>query len=111
MRNHLGEQWLARGFPLLVRDAPELRESLFYRRLFLSSRTASFVSALLGLVLSKRTAATLLLALPYANALLRTLTTGPLRLRPRMFAAHLASDVITALALVYGSLRARRPVL
>ena len=40
LREHLGRQWLARGFPHLVREVPELRRALFYRRLFLTRESA-----------------------------------------------------------------------
>ncbi len=97
---HLRLLWLARGFPELAGELPELREAFLYRRWFLSPRSARFVAALAGLVLARRMPAALLLALPYARLLRRD--PAP--------ALSLLSDAVTAAALTSGSVRARRLV-
>jgi glycosyltransferase involved in cell wall biosynthesis len=101
MRGHLREQWLARGFPELAGDVPELRDTLFYRRLFLSERTALFAAAVAGAALTPKLRPAALLAVPYLRRLLR----GP---EP---ARYLASDTMLAAGLWYGSVRSRHPVL
>jgi glycosyltransferase involved in cell wall biosynthesis len=103
LRRHLREQWLARGFPELARDIPELRGKLFYRRLFLSKRSAGFALAMAGAVLARRVPAAALLGLPYLSRL-------PAQ-RPAEVGQQVLSDAVTLAALAYGSARARRLVL
>jgi glycosyltransferase involved in cell wall biosynthesis len=111
MRAHLREQWLARGFPALVRDAPELRDSLFYRRVFLSRRSAAFVAALFGAGVSWQAPLAAALGLPYARLLWSDLHDADWSARARAATAYLGSDATRAAALAWGSLRARRLVL
>lgn len=110
---HLRYVWRGRGFPLLVKNAPELRTSFLYRRLFLSRRTASFDAAVVGLMLARRWPAAALLAGPYLHALAATPAaegTGPAgRLRQAGVAA--ASDAVLGAGLAYGSVRFGEPVL
>ena len=91
---------------------PELRGTLFYRRLFLSRRTAEFDAAIAALVLARLTRSQLALvaALPYALSLIRP-ALGWRRHAPRVIAANLAADACGLAALVAGSVRARTPVL
>jgi glycosyltransferase involved in cell wall biosynthesis len=112
MRRHLREQWLARAFPVLVRDVPELRDTLFYRRLFLSSRSAAFAAAVMGLALSRASRAGGLLALPYLGRLRADLPTlrAPVE-TGREAVRWLVSDATLAAALWHASIRARNPVL
>ena len=102
LSGHLREQWLARAFPRLVRDVPELRSELLWRRPFLSRRSAAFAAAVLGLLAARRFPPAALAALPYARIL-------------RGDAGHaterLASDAVLAGALAVGSVAAREPVL
>jgi glycosyltransferase involved in cell wall biosynthesis len=84
----LAERRRLQHFPALIRAVPELRGALFARA-FLTRRTAAFDLALLGLLARRPW-----LALPY------------LALRPRPVA-----DAVGAAALLYGSVRARTPVL
>lgn len=110
MPDHLREQWLARGFPELARDVPELRETLFYRRVFLSKRSAGFALAVAGAALAPAFRPAALLTVPY----LRRLLTGPPNPAParaREAARYLVSDATLAAGLWYGSVRARNPVL
>ncbi len=109
LRRRLHEQWLARAFPQLVRDVPELREALMFRRWFLTPRSAAAACAVLGLALTRRAPVAGALALPYSRALLRELRRaegGPAALGG-LLAANLVSDMALLVALACGSLRAR----
>jgi glycosyltransferase involved in cell wall biosynthesis len=101
LRAHLRAQWLARGFPQLARDLPELREVFLYRRVFLSPRSARFAAAAAGLALARRFPPALALALPYARVLKRESRPG----------LAVLTDATLAAALFYGTVRARRPVI
>ena len=113
LRRHLHEQWLARAFPQLVRDVPELREALLWRRWFLTSRSAAALTAAVALGGLRRTPLAALLALPYARFMRRELLSaragrgGP----AGVVAASAASDLTLLAALAWGSLRARCLVL
>jgi len=105
--------WQGRGFPLLVRDVPELRDAFFYRRVFLSRRTAGVAAAAAGLLLARRVPAAAALAVPYVR---RLATDRPLRAagrdaRLRHVGVRLASDCTLLAGLLWGSARWRRLVL
>lgn len=100
---HLRERWLARGFPTLARDVPELRDRLFWHRVFLSRESAETAAAVLGLALVHPTrGASLVAVLPYARALARARSDAPVKL---------ISDAVLGAALAQGSLKARCVVL
>jgi len=108
---HLSGQWRVVGFPLLVRRLPALRHRLF-GRWFLTRRSAAFDLAVAAVVVGALlTPWALLAALPWAvsawpDARRRGRLRAPLRL------AQLAlADAVTLVALVDGSIRARRVVL
>jgi len=105
LRAHLREQWLARGFPRLVRDVPELREALLWRRLFLSKRSAAFAAAIVGAALARRFPPAALAALPYARLVRDTAPDASTAAR------RVASDATLFAALAAGSVAAREPVL
>lgn len=110
---HLQEQWLVRAFPALVKDVPELRETLLHRRVFLNRRSAAFAAAVVAAALTPRLPAAGLLALPYARAVAAEMpprSAGPAA-RARQMAHRGISDATTLAALAYGSVRARRVVL
>jgi len=96
-------EWGGRGFPLLVRHAPELRRRFLHAGVFLSADTAKFDAALAGAALAPRSPPAALLALPYMLSLLRE--------RPRDVPARVASDAVRATGLLWGSARWRAPVL
>ena len=114
LRGHLREQWLARAFPELVREVPELRDALLYRNWFLTPRSAAALSAATGLAVARRSplGGGLLLA-PYARLMARELRMAPRH--PAALAGRLAanavSDASLLAALVVGSVRARNLVL
>jgi glycosyltransferase involved in cell wall biosynthesis len=104
---------LRRGhFPAMAARMPELRETLFHRRLFLSRRTAQFDAAALALLaaLLTRRRLPLLAGLPYGWSLIRP-AIGWRRHAPRVIAANLLADASGLAALAAGSVRARTPVL
>ncbi len=110
---HLRYMWRGRGFPLLVKHAPELRTSFLHRRLFLSRRTARFDAAVAGVLLARRWPAAALLAAPYLHAL--AATAGPEGAGPagrvRQVGLAAASDAVLGAGLAYGSVRFGEPVL
>jgi glycosyltransferase involved in cell wall biosynthesis len=96
-------------FPLLAARVPELREAFFYRRYFLSRRSASFDLALGGLALavlsSRRTA--LAAAAPYLYLLSASTRRWGIRRAPLVAIAELAADAVGAAALARGSVSSR----
>lgn len=101
----------ARGhavWPQLVREFPEMRRTLLYRRVFLRRRSALFDLAGLGaLLLARRRLWGLLLLLPYARTLRPAVRADGLR----GLTDSVAYDAATASGLISGSVRARRVVL
>ena len=109
LRGRLREQWLARAFPALVRDVPELRGALLHRRWFLTRRSAATAGALSGIASIRRSRLGALLVLPYCRLLageLRREHAGPRRTM-ELLAANLVSDLALLVALAVGSARAR----
>lgn len=106
-RDYLSGQWRVVGFPALVRESPALREQLWHGY-FLSPRSAATDLALLGLAATAVAPWAAAAVLPWAflawpDARRRSRGRAPLRL------AQLAlGDLVTAAALVEGSVRARR---
>lgn len=109
LRRRLREQWLARAFPQLVREVPELREALMFRQWFLTPRSAATSCAVAGLALAKRTPVAAALALPYVRALLRELRRGEggPAAAGGLLAANVVSDLALLISLACGSVRAR----
>jgi glycosyltransferase involved in cell wall biosynthesis len=103
-RDYVAERLRLRYFPAMAKRIPELRETFFFKRLFLTPRSAAFDAALAGAVLAVATRRPwpLALALPYA---------GLARRRPRAWAVDLAADAVGLAALLAGSAQARSPVL
>ena len=112
----VAERARLRFFPVMVDRIPELRRALLWRGRFLTPRTAAFDLAALGLFAAagtrRRRGAPLLLTLtlPYVR-MLHGASQGVGRRRGVGRAAvQLAADAVGVLALLAGSLRARRPV-
>jgi glycosyltransferase involved in cell wall biosynthesis len=109
---YLKERWRRRLFPQLVREAPELRSQFLFLGLFLTRRTAAFDLVLLGgiaaIVIGSPWPA--LAAAPYlvqlAALVLRWRRRGPITAL-----VDLVADAVGAVALLYGSIRARSAVL
>jgi hypothetical protein len=102
---------MAGAFPALVREIPELRDSLLTRRIFLGPPRVALYGAALAVVIGWRRSALALAgvwAVQHYRRLVRSLDSHrALRLLP----LSLALDVVTAGALVSGSVRTRTPVL
>ena len=113
LRGRLREQWLARAFPQLARDVPELREALFFRRWFLTSRSAATLAAAIGVASMRRVPPAALLTLPYLRQLAREAGRAPPRSPAvaELLAASVVADSALLVALAWGSLRARCLVL
>jgi glycosyltransferase involved in cell wall biosynthesis len=109
---YVSERRRVEHFPEMVERIPELRETLLWRRWFLSARSAAFDGALAGsaLALARRSPFPLALALPYALTIARrSLESG--RLAPVVAPVELAADAVGLAALTRGSLRHGAPVL
>lgn len=106
---YVKEQLRRRHFPAMARRMPELRDEFFYRRYFLSARSAAFDAALLGAVAAavSRRPAPLLATLPYARQLASAARGRGRRLGPQVVAAELAADALTAAVLAWSSIEAR----
>ena len=99
-------------FPFMAARIPELRDTLFYRRAFLSRRTAEFDLAVAGLAAAARSRSLLpaLAAAPYAWRV-GTETLGWRRHAPRAAAGRILADAAGFAALLAGGVRARSLVL
>lgn len=101
---------VAAGFPVLVDRVPELRREFLWRGLFLGRSRLEFLAAVAGVVVAPRRPAVALAAAPYLWTRLQPLRRGR-KGRLRALPVHLARDAVEEAALLYGSVRARTPVL
>jgi glycosyltransferase involved in cell wall biosynthesis len=108
-RGYVAERARLRFFPALAARVPELREELFFARMFLSRRSAAFDLALAGALAAAATRRTapLAAAAPYAALAIADARRWGKRRLPSVLAANLAADTVGAAALAYGSARAR----
>lgn len=98
-------------FPLIARQMPELRRTVFFGRLFLSRRSAACDAAVTAgaIAIARRRPIWLLAAFPWLWMLGRAaLPWG--RRAPAVAGAEAAADGVGLLSLALGSLRARTPV-
>ena len=97
-RDYVAERLRLRYFPAMAKRIPELRETFFWRRLFLTPRSAAFDAALAGVALAAvaRRPWPLALAVPYARLARR---------RPRAFAVDVVADAVGLGSLLAGSAR------
>jgi glycosyltransferase involved in cell wall biosynthesis len=108
---YVKERWRRRHFPALVREVPELRRTFLYRRLFLSARSAAADLAVIAIAAAAAASPLAALgAVPYA------VSVGSTALRWRRRAPVVAlvepvADAVGLVALLAGSVRARRVVL
>ena len=100
-------------FAQLATAAPELREVFFYRRVFLSRRSAAFDAAALGVMaaLVRRSPLPLLAGLPYARLAAEESRRRTGVLSKKVALAVAAGDAVGAWSLLRGSIAARSPVL
>jgi GT2 family glycosyltransferase len=103
-RDYVAERLRLRYFPAMAKRIPELRQTFFWQRLFLTQRSAAFDLALAGAVLAAATRRPwpLALAVPYARIARR---------RPRAWPVDVAADAVGLASLLAGSARARSLVL
>jgi glycosyltransferase involved in cell wall biosynthesis len=109
---YVAERQRLRFFPAMACRIPELRAEFFYRRYFLSRRSALFDLALAGAVAAALSRKPLLAsaAIPYLREL-ATHTRRANRQRAVVALVDLAADAAGAQALIAGSIANRTPVL
>lgn len=112
LRTFVAEKGRLVDFPALIREIPELREHVAYRRYFLNARSAAFDAAVAGVVTAAvtRRRSPLLLAVPWCS---QTARKGRRAGWPRglvVVAIDVLGDAASCLALVRGSLRHRTPL-
>lgn len=110
-REYAAERVRLRHFPAIMARMPELRDSLAYRRWFLTRRSAQFDLAVAGLLVAaaRRSPLPLLAAVPYTRLARGHSGREPGRAgRPsaRVLAADVAADAIGFAALLAGDARA-----
>lgn len=109
----LSRAWQAGAFPALVREVPELRDTLLRSRLFIGgdSRVPIYL-AVVSLLLGLRLPALALVVWWMGRTWTRLVRAGlPRRGRVVALPVGLLLDAVTAVALVNGSIRTRTPVL
>ena len=100
-------------FPVMARQMPELRSSLFYARVFLGRRTAAFdlAVAAAGIALARRSWPWLVGTLPYVLSTAGSARPHGRRRVPAIVLVRLVADAWGLISLARGSVRARSPVL
>jgi glycosyltransferase involved in cell wall biosynthesis len=109
---YVSERQRVRHFPAMAARVPELRDQFFYRRAFLSKRSAMFDAAVVGATVALVTGSKLplLAAAPYARQLARR--GKPYRRRaPLVAAVDFAADSLTLASLARGSVSNRTLVI
>jgi glycosyltransferase involved in cell wall biosynthesis len=114
-RAYVAERRRTRYFAAMAATMPEMRRGFFYRRLFLTRRSALFDLGLAGTVAAAvlRSPWPLAAAAPYLRVLQRNSRRGGRTVLARggVAAADVAADAVTFASLVRGSVRYRAPVL
>lgn len=112
-RGFVAERTRLALFPALAAAVPELRSSFFYRRVFLSPRTARLDVAAAGVALAlvARRPTALAAAVPYLYLLATDARHWGARGAPVVAAVGVAADAAGAAALFRGSVRSRSLVL
>jgi glycosyltransferase involved in cell wall biosynthesis len=107
---YVGERLRLVYFPAIARRVPELRDSLFFGRWFLTRRSAAFDLAAAGMAVAawRRSPLALLAAAPYAVGLARY---GRRWRSARVAAVEAGADAVGFAALAWGSARSRTTVL
>jgi glycosyltransferase involved in cell wall biosynthesis len=105
---YVAERQRAQHFTAIAARVPEIRDQFFYRRVFLSKRTAMFDAAAVGVAAAAvaRSPLPLIAAAPYARHLAKR--ARPFRKRgPLVAAVDVAADAVSVGSLIYGSVRNR----
>ena len=110
-RGFAAERRRLRHFPAIARQVPELRDTFFSRRVFLTPRTADFDLAVAGLAAAPLLPVAALAAAPYARRLWRDARNWPQVPARTVVAAGVVADAVGLVALVRGSIAARTVVL
>jgi glycosyltransferase involved in cell wall biosynthesis len=107
---YVGERLRLAYFPAIAARVPELRDTRFFGRVFITRRSALFDLAVAGAAAAAvaRSAAPLVAALPYAVSVGRY---GRRWRSLRVAAVEVAADAVGLAALAVGSVRSRTPVL
>ncbi|MEX2253448.1 MAG: glycosyltransferase family A protein [Thermoleophilaceae bacterium] len=105
---YVAERRRLRHFPAIARKVPELRNHFFWRRVFLTRRSAAFAlaAASVGAAAAARNPLALAGIAPYA--LLQRRERGA---APAVAAVDAAADAVGLAALLWGSVEARSPLL
>jgi glycosyltransferase involved in cell wall biosynthesis len=113
VRNHVRRALSAGGFPMLVREVPELRRTFLHRRVVLGAPTRlPLYAAVVFVALRQRRAAfACLTAWVAANWWVVRRAEGTTPIKAASLPAVLAGDAVTAASLLVGSTRARTLVL
>jgi glycosyltransferase involved in cell wall biosynthesis len=108
LRDHFSRTAQAGAFPALVREVPELRATFLDRRYFLGSptRVPLYVAVVLLLARQWRAVAVALVVWTLWHALRVARRDDPVKRKVLAFPIVLATDALTAAALVVGSVRA-----
>jgi glycosyltransferase involved in cell wall biosynthesis len=109
---YVKERWRQWMFPELLKRVPELRKGFLFGRLFLSRQSAALDLGIAGGLLAAGLWSPwpAVAVIPYA--LLLAATARPRRRRaPLVAAVQFVGDLVGLVALLYGSARARTPVL
>ncbi len=109
-REYLAERRRDRHFARLADAVPELRDAFFYRRWFLSRRSAAFSVGVAALVVARRPLA-LAAWLPWAHLVREESRRRVGVPSPRVAAAVAAGDAIGFVGLALESVRGRGPLL
>jgi glycosyltransferase involved in cell wall biosynthesis len=109
----LRRAWIAGAFPALVREVPELRQTLLRRAYFLGerSRVPLYVAAVAALGRRRHVAIIGVAGWGLARALTVFRREPTWRRRVKVLPADLALDAVMAVALATGTLRTTTPVL
>jgi hypothetical protein len=102
---------MAGAFPFLVREIPELRDLVLWKRVFLTKSRIVLYCAVIVVLARRRRLAALLAAYWTSQHYRRLAFARPPAEALRLLPASLLIDVVTAVALVTGSVQARTPVL
>lgn len=113
LRDHFSRTLQAGAFPALVKEVPELRTTFLSRRVFLGAptRLPLYAVALLFVTRQWRGAVAGIVVFALVHALRVARRDDPIKRKVLAFPIVLASDVITAGALLVGSARAGTVVL
>ena len=109
LRDGVSRSWMAAAFPALIAEVPELRRTLVRRRVLFGDRNRAPIYATVAAIVARRPRLAALGAAWWALARWQAIRQTPAPIRQQLAALpqEMALDVVTAAALVVGSVRAR----